>query len=75
MASPKIKPPSVGSTQDNSEATLDAAAPTSSPQSPPEELIRERAYELHLERGEVQSDALENWLRAEAELRGAHVGP
>jgi hypothetical protein len=33
-----------------------------------EQAIRERAYEIYLERGE-QSDAEENWLRAEQEVR------
>jgi hypothetical protein len=30
-------------------------------------LIRQRAYELYLERGERPGSALEDWLRAEAE--------
>jgi hypothetical protein len=34
---------------------------------PLEGLIRQRAYELYLERGERPGSALEDWLRAEAE--------
>ena len=34
---------------------------------PLEVLIRQRAYELYLERGERPGSALEDWLRAEAE--------
>jgi DUF2934 family protein len=74
MTNPKIKPPSINSAQDSGDASLTMAASAPVIASPPEQLIRERAYELHLERGEAQSDALENWLRAEVELREAHVG-
>ena len=34
------------------------------------ELIRQRAYELYLERGSEDGHAAEDWLRAEAEVRG-----
>ena len=34
---------------------------------PLEVLIRHRAYELYLERGDRAGSALEDWLRAEAE--------
>lgn len=75
MTSPKIKPPSIKSTtRESSDTALTATAPAPAIGSPSEALIRERAYELHLERGEAQSDALENWLRAEVELRETHVG-
>ncbi|MGH9603474.1 MAG: DUF2934 domain-containing protein [Terriglobales bacterium] len=33
------------------------------------ELIRQRAYELYLERGSEEGHAAEDWLRAEAEVR------
>ena len=33
------------------------------------ELIRQRAYELYLERGGEDGHAAEDWLRAEAEVR------
>ena len=33
------------------------------------ELIRQRAYELYLERGSKEGHAAEDWLRAEAEVR------
>lgn len=35
-----------------------------------EEDIRRRAYEIYIENG-GNSDALENWLRAEKELKGS----
>lgn len=35
-----------------------------------EERIRRRAYELHLERGGAHGFALDDWLRAEAEILG-----
>ena len=35
-----------------------------------EEQIRQRAYELYLERGGEDGHAEEDWLRAEAEIRG-----
>ena len=35
-----------------------------------EEQIRQRAYQLYLERGAANGDAEEDWLRAEAEIRG-----
>jgi hypothetical protein len=35
-----------------------------------EERIRRRAYVLHLERGGAQGFALDDWLRAEAEILG-----
>ena len=35
-----------------------------------EEHIRQRAYELYLERGGKDGHAEEDWLRAEAEIRG-----
>ncbi len=47
-----------------------------------QEQIRMRAYELYLERGAQPSDGLEDWLRAERELRrspdeqiGVHESP
>jgi hypothetical protein len=33
-----------------------------------EEQIRERAYEIYIERGGVDGQALDDWLRAEIEL-------
>ena len=38
------------------------------------ELIRQRAYELYLERGSEEGHAAEDWLRAEAEVRGQTKG-
>jgi hypothetical protein len=35
-----------------------------------EELIRQRAYQLYLERGNRVGDALDDWLRAEREACG-----
>jgi hypothetical protein len=32
--------------------------------------IRQRAYELYIQRGKVDGHALEDWLRSEAELTG-----
>jgi hypothetical protein len=40
-----------------------------STEGPTEEEIRQRAYELYAERGETGGSALEDWLRAERELR------
>jgi hypothetical protein len=34
-----------------------------------EEQIRRRAYELYLQRGDAPGDELQDWLRAEIELR------
>lgn len=47
-----------------------ATPPTSEPRASPvtEEAIRERAYELHQERGRQDGQAIEDWLTAEAEL-------
>jgi hypothetical protein len=38
------------------------------PQPMLEQAIRQRAYELYIERGMVPGHALEDWLKAEAEL-------
>ncbi len=38
------------------------------------ELIRQRAYELYLERGSEEGHAAEDWLRAEAEVREQSKG-
>jgi hypothetical protein len=37
---------------------------------PSEDAIRRRAYELYLERGGAAGRALDDWVRAERELRG-----
>jgi len=37
----------------------------------PEEKIRLRAYELYEQRGRIEGFALDDWLQAEAEIRGA----
>jgi Protein of unknown function (DUF2934) len=37
-----------------------------------EQAIRQRAYELYIERGRVPGHALEDWLQAEAELVLGH---
>lgn len=49
-----------GKTQDHESIAAASAAPL-------DVLIRQRAYELYLERGERPGSALEDWLRAEAE--------
>ena len=36
-----------------------------------EERIRQRAFELYEQRGRVNGFALDDWLRAEADIRGA----
>ena len=36
-----------------------------------EKRIRQRAYELYEQRGKVDGLALDDWLRAEADIRGA----
>ena len=41
------------------------------PMSNTEEKIRQRAYELYEERGRIDGLALDDWLQAEAEVRGA----
>jgi hypothetical protein len=38
--------------------------------SAPDEEIRRRAYEIHLERGEQPGRELDDWLQAERELEG-----
>lgn len=38
----------------------------------PEELIRQRAHEIFLERGSQPGQELEDWLQAERELRQKH---
>ena len=40
------------------------------PVSNPEERIRLRAYELYEQRGRIDGFALDDWLQAEAEIRG-----
>ncbi|MGH9554606.1 MAG: DUF2934 domain-containing protein [Terriglobales bacterium] len=50
------KPATNGSTTSNGASDLN-------------ELIRQRAYELYLERGSEAGHAAEDWLRAEAEVR------
>jgi hypothetical protein len=42
---------------------------TSVRHTPSHEEIRRRAYEIHVERGGLPGDELEDWLRAERELR------
>jgi DUF2934 family protein len=37
-----------------------------------EERIRQRAYELYEQRGRIKGFALDDWLRAEREILGAH---
>jgi hypothetical protein len=48
--------------------------PVTSDPGPPalsEELVRQRAYQLYEERGHEDGHDLEDWLRAEAEMRAA----
>ena len=42
--------------------------PATQPEPMLEQSIRQRAYELYVERGMVHGHALEDWLQAEAEL-------
>lgn len=37
-----------------------------------EEWVRERAYEIYLERGESDDHALDDWLQAEIDLQKSH---
>jgi len=52
------------SRKNNDEPTATAAA------EPLEVLIRQRAYELYVERGNRPGSALEDWIRAEREACG-----
>jgi hypothetical protein len=45
------------------------SAPAPSPAFAPAEEIARRAYELYLDRGRDEGHALDDWLRAEAEIR------
>jgi Protein of unknown function (DUF2934) len=46
------------------------------PSKPPEPIlenaIRQRAYELYEQRGKIQGHAVDDWLKAEAELVNGH---
>ncbi len=42
---------------------------------PSEDEIRKRAYEIYLERGSRPGSALEDWLKAKAELEQARLLP
>jgi hypothetical protein len=42
----------------------------SAPEPMLEHAIRQRAYELYVKRGRVQGHAVDDWLKAETELRG-----
>ena len=42
---------------------------TSARPTPSHEEIRDRAYEIYLERGDLPGDELDDWLRAERELQ------
>jgi len=44
--------------------------PVRGPAAPSEEEVRRRAYELYRERGEEPGHELDDWTRAERELRG-----
>ncbi len=47
-----------------------ARAPVASAQSEEvEELIRQRAYQIYLERGRIEGHAWDDWLQAEAEIK------
>jgi hypothetical protein len=55
------------------------AAHTSSLRAPVEQIVRQRAYEFYEKRGREDGHAIEDWLRAEAEVlstvsRRARVG-
>ena len=39
---------------------------------PFEERIRRRAYELYVQRGQQSGQELDDWIRAESEIRRAH---
>jgi DUF2934 family protein len=51
------------------------AGPAKTPAEPVEELIRRRAYEIHLERGSAHGNDREDWLRAEQEIRARQEPP
>jgi len=59
-------------TESNSSSAIltSRATDTSVYSSVSEEQIRRRAYELYVQRGGVGGNQAEDWLRAEAELRG-----
>jgi hypothetical protein len=42
---------------------------------PTQEEIRQRAYEIHVSRGDSPGDELQDWLEAERELRGKQPPP
>jgi Protein of unknown function (DUF2934) len=52
----------------NAEAILTETGEVSVGNSAREEEIRRRAYELYLERGQLESRELDDWLRAEREF-------
>ena len=46
--------------------------PVKLPEPVPERTIRHRAYELYVERGRTHGHAVDDWLKAEAELVSGH---
>lgn len=55
-------------------SVVPAPSATSHPSLVLEDQIRRRAYELYAERGRADGQALDDWLRAEAEIRARKGG-
>ena len=62
------KPKGNGSTKSQAISVQVAAEEASAGNSPRDEEIRRRAYEIYLERGEQPGGELEDWLQAEREF-------
>lgn len=73
---PKAKSPQKSQSTSNSDpqrtASITMFQSSANSRSDVEERIRERAYNLFLERGGKHGYAEEDWLRAEAEILGHH---
>jgi pyruvate/2-oxoglutarate dehydrogenase complex dihydrolipoamide acyltransferase (E2) component len=54
------------------QSTLDSAKTAVTKNAPTPEEIRKRAFEIHIERGGIHGCDLDDWLRAERELREKH---
>jgi hypothetical protein len=65
----ELKAPVGGMEDRRREMSESESAPPPSASSPTPEEIRQRAYELHLERGCIHGCDLDDWHQAERELR------
>jgi len=54
------------------EALASGEAPFTLPSGPRHEEIEQRAYQIHLERGGIHGQDLEDWLQAEEELKAKY---